>query len=113
MRAENSEGNSSYSGDLATSTLADTPDPTTVSANAGSNVSVESGGSVGIGGIDTITNPVGTTTYAWARQSGTGGSLSSTTVASPTFNAPTVTADRDIVWRKTVTNNGVSAIPTM
>ena len=84
------------------------PDTTTVTANAGSNVSVESGGSVGIGGTDTITNGSGTTTYAWTRQSGAGGTLSSTSVASPTFNAPTVTSDRDIVWRKTVMNNGVS-----
>ena len=58
-------------GDLATSTLAGTG--TTVSANAGSDVSVESDGSVGIGGVDTITNPVGTTTYLWSRQSGTAG----------------------------------------
>ena len=107
VRGENSVGNSAYSGDLATSTLAGTPD-TTVDANAGSDVSVESDGSVQIGGTDTITNPVGTTTYLWSRQSGTGGSLSSTTIASPTFNAPTVTSDRDIVWRKMVTNNGVS-----
>ena len=70
----------------------DDPDTTTVTARAGSNVSVQSGGSVGIGGTDTITNPVGSTTIAWTRQSGTGGSLSSTSVASPTFNAPTVTS---------------------
>ena len=107
VRGENSEGDSAYSGDLATSTLAGTPD-TTVTANAGSDVSVESGGSVQIGGTDTITNGVGTTTYLWSRQSGTGGSLSSTTAQQPTFNAPTVTSDRDIVWRKTTTNNGVS-----
>ena len=38
------------------------------------------------------------------------GSLSSTTIASPTFNAPTTTGYIDLitVWRKTVTNNGVS-----
>ena len=108
VRGENSEGDSFYSDDLATSTLA--PDPTTVDANAGSDVSVESGGSVGIGGTDTITNPVGTTTYAWARVPGTGagGSLSSSTISQPTFNAPTVTSERNIAWRKTTTNNGVS-----
>ena len=92
-----------------------TPDPpppppgtTTVSANAGSNVSVQSGGSTQIGGVDTVQNGEGATTIAWSRVSGVGGSLSSTTVASPTFNAPTVTSDRAIVWRKTVMNNGVS-----
>ena len=88
----------------------DPPDPTetTVTANAGSNRNVESGGSVQIGGTDTITNGVGSTTISWSRVSGVGGSLSSTSVASPTFNAPTVTSDRDIIWRKTTTNNGVS-----
>ena len=107
VRAENSAGNSAYSEDRATSTLASTP-VTTVSANAGSDVSVESGGSIGVGGSDTVQNGQGSTTIAWTRVSGTGGSLSSTTIASPTFNAPTVTSDRDIVWRKTTTNNGVS-----
>ena len=110
VRAENSVGNSAYSGNLATSTTASgvVSSGTAVVANAGSNVSVRSGGSVSIGGSDTITNPSGTTTYRWVRQSGTGGRLSSTTVASPTFTAPTVTSGRNIVWRKTTTNNGVS-----
>ena len=89
-----------------------TPPPpsatTTVSANAGPNVSVESGGSTQIGGADSITNGSGSTTYRWARRSGTGGSLSSTTIAQPTFTAPTVSSNRSIIWRKTTTNNGVS-----
>ena len=84
------------------------PTTTTVSANAGADKTVASGGSVGIGGADTVNNGSGATSIAWTRMRGTGGSLSSTTAASPTFNAPTVTADRTIVWRKTVTNNGVS-----
>ena len=110
VRAENSVGNSAYSGNLATSTTASgvVSSGTAVVANAGSDVSVRSGGNVSIGGSDTITNPSGTTTYRWVRQSGTGGRLSSTTVASPTFTAPTVTSGRNIVWRKTTTNNGVS-----
>ena len=113
VRAENSAGNSSYSGNLATSTTGTAPiDPpttsTTVSANAGSNVSVRSGGSVSIGGSDTVTNGRGSTTIAWTKRSGTGSSLSSTSAASPTFNAPTVSSQRTIIWRKTVTNNGVS-----
>ena len=87
-----------------------TPPPpgTTVTANAGSNQNVESGGSVQIGGSDTIQNGQGSTTIVWSRVSGTGGSLSSSSIASPTFNAPTVTSNRTIVWRKTVTNNGVT-----
>ena len=81
---------------------------TTVAANAGSDVSVESGGSTQIGGADTIADPSGSTTYGWVRRSGAGGSLSSTTIAQPTFTAPTVSSNRNIVWRKTTTNNGVS-----
>ena len=86
-------------------------DPTVVSANAGTNKTVASGGSVQIGGTDSITNGSGATTYRWVRRSGTGGSLSSTTVARPTFNAPTLSfgdPTRTIVFRKTTTNNGVS-----
>ena len=110
VRAENSAGNSVYSGDLATSTSDSDPvtPSTTVTANAGSDKSIQSGGSIEIGGVDTVTNKVGSTTYLWAQQSGTGGSLSSTTTASPTFTAPTVTSDQTQVWRKTTTNNGVS-----
>ena len=81
---------------------------TSVTANAGSNVSVESGGTADIGGSDSITNPSGSTTYSWTKRSGTGGSLSSSTVASPTFTAPTVSSNRTIVYRKTTTNNNVS-----
>ena len=81
---------------------------TTVTADAGPDVSVESEGSTQIGDLDTITNPSGPTTYRWTRRSGTGGSLSSTTASQPTFTAPTVSSDRTIVWRKTTTNNGVS-----
>ena len=84
------------------------PVSTTVSANAGSNVSVRSGDDVTIGGVDTVANPSGSTTYSWVKRSGTGGSLSSSTVQKPTFTAPTVSSNRTIVYRKTTTNNGVS-----
>ena len=96
-------------------TIPDTivPDPsvpgTRVTANAGPDVSVESGGTAQIGGTDTITNSIGSTTYIWTRRSGTGGRLSSgSTTSQPTFTAPTVSSNRNIVWRKTTTNNGVS-----
>ena len=109
VRADNDAGSSDYSGNLATVTSGTAPPPpTTVSANAGSNVSVGSGGSVSIGGSDTVTNGRGSTTISWTKRSGTGSSLSSTSAASPTFTAPTVSSQRTIIWRKTVTNNGVS-----
>ena len=84
---------------------------TSVTANAGPNRTVASGGTITIGGADTITDGEGDTEIEWSRQSGTGGSLSSTTAASPTFTAPTLAvgaANRVITWRKTVTNNTVS-----
>ena len=81
---------------------------TTVSADAGANQTVDSDGSVTLDGSGSVTNGQGTTSYAWSKVSGTGGSLSSSSIARPTFDAPTVTADSTIVYRLTVTNNGVS-----
>ena len=48
-----------------------------VTADAGSNKSVASAGSVRLDGSATVQNGAGSTTYAWSRVSGTGGSLSS------------------------------------
>ena len=92
------------------------PTPTTtVTANAGSNKTVASGGSTTIGGSDTVENGVGATSIVWSVVSGTtetiGNLLSSTTAESPTFTAPTIApggANLSIVLRKTVTNNGES-----
>ena len=81
---------------------------TSVTANAGSNKTVRSGNSVTIGGTDRISNGVGSTTRSWSRQSGVGGSLSSSSSSSPSFTAPAVSSSRTIVYRKTVTNNGVT-----
>ena len=88
---------------------------TTVTANAGADKTVASGGTTTIGGADTVENGVGANSISWSVVSGTttaiGTLLSSTTAASPTFTAPTLTrggADATIVLRKTVTNNGIS-----
>ena len=116
VRAVTATQNGPSSNTLTLTPAAADPDPTTVTANAGSNKSVASGGSVGLDGSATVQNGVGTTTYSWARVSGTGGSLSSSTSASPTFSAPTLAAgaaNRTIVWRLTVTNNGVSDTDTV
>ena len=84
--------------------------PTAVSANAGADKTVDSGGSVTIGGADSITNGVGATTIRWTlRSGGAGSSLSDDTSANPTFTAPTIAAggaNRQFVYRKTVENNG-------
>ena len=85
--------------------------PTSVVANAGPDKTVESGGTVQIGGTDTVTNGVGPTIFLWQRGAGTGGSLSSTSIARPTFRAPTLNAgaaNRIIRWRKFVINNNAS-----
>ena len=82
---------------------------TTITANAGPDKNVASGGSVGIGGTDTIENGSGATVVSWSRVSGQGGSLDDTSIAEPTFTAPTLARglnDRPIRWRKTVSNNG-------
>ena len=82
---------------------------TTVTANAGPDVSVDAGDTVQIGGADTITQGSGATVISWSRVSGQGGSLDSTTSATPTFTAPTLARglnNRPIRWRKTVSNNG-------
>ena len=92
-----------------------TPNPpattTTVVANAGANRNVASGAQTILGGTDSISNPSGSTTILWERRSGTGGSLSSTSAAAPTFTAPTLArgaSNRAITFRKTVTNNEVT-----
>ena len=93
-----------------------TPASTTVTANAGSNKTVASGGSVVLSGSAVVVNGVGATTYSWSRSSGTGGSLSGSNTAQPTFNAPTLAAgasDVTIVYQLTATNNSVSDSDTV
>ena len=86
-------------------------DPTTIDVSAGGDRTISSGATIDLAGSADIVNPSGPTTYAWTRVSGVGGALSSVSIATPTFVAPSLVAggsDRDIVWRLTVTNNGVS-----
>ena len=84
------------------------PQPTTVNAFAGADVTVESEETATLLGSAAVANGIGATTYAWVRISGAGGSLNNSNIAQPVFTAPDVTADRDIVYRLTATNNGVS-----
>lgn len=82
---------------------------TTVTAKAGEDVAVASGGTVQVGDDDEIANTDGSATViAWTRVSGTGGTLDDATLARPTFTAPTVTEETEIVWRKTVTHGDAS-----
>ena len=93
---------------------------TTVTAAAGADKAVNSGGTVTLDGSAVVVNSVGPTTYLWARVSGVGGAISPATfilltkvsiVAVPTFTAPVLAEGADdvvIVWRLTATDNGVS-----
>ena len=101
VRAQNSVGNSGWVHPGLVS-------PTRVTANAGSDGTVVTGGTIRLGGTDRVINGVGATTILWTHISGTSGVLSSTSVARPTLTAPTVTANETLVYRKRVTNNGVS-----
>ena len=86
--------------------------PTVVAADAGGPYRVVSGETVALFGAATVENASGDTTYAWARKSGSGGRISSTTVQNPTFSAPTLQENdppRTIVYTLTATNNRVTA----
>ncbi|MYC10684.1 MAG: fibronectin type III domain-containing protein, partial [Holophagales bacterium] len=85
---------------------------TTVTANAGADKSVASGGTVQLDGSATVQNGQGATTWAWSRISGSGGSLDDATAQEPTFTAPTLqagAANRQIVYELVATNNGVAS----
>ena len=99
------------SGDRVT-IIVGAPDATIVLAEAGPNRSVDAGGQVILAGSAMITRAHGATTYAWTRISGSGGTLSSSSVAQPRFIAPELDPggdDRKIVFELAVTNNGVIA----
>ena len=82
---------------------------TTVTADAGANRTVASEGSVQLLGSASVVNGVGATVYSWARVSGlTGGALDDDSIAQPTYTAPAITVDDSVIYRLTVTNNGVS-----
>ena len=89
---------------------------TTITVVAGDDRTIGSEEETVLGGVDIIENGQGTTTYLWERVSGTGGSLSFTFIPAPTFTAPALIdrdPDRVIVFRKTVTNNGVTESATV
>lgn len=84
---------------------------TIITAEAGPDAIVQSGGNYAMQGSASILNPSGTTVYAWELASGEGGSLDDAAVAAPSFTAPTLAAGTDpvvLVYRLTVTNNNAS-----
>ncbi|MYD21134.1 MAG: phage minor tail protein L [Holophagales bacterium] len=111
IRAGNGGGNSGYSvaSDAAVATA---PPPTTVVADAGSDKTVASGGTVRLDGSATVANGEGATTYAWRRVCGSGGVLNETDPQRPTYHAPTLQPGSDdltIVYELKATNNGVTS----
>ena len=84
---------------------------TIITAEAGPDAIVQSGGNYAMQGSASILNPSGTTVYAWELASGEGGSLDDAAVAAPSFTAPILAAGADpvvLVYRLTVTNNNAS-----
>ncbi|MYA09819.1 MAG: phage minor tail protein L [Holophagales bacterium] len=111
IRAGNGGGHSGYSG-ASDAAVATAPPPTTVVADAGSDKTVASGGTVRLDGSATVANGEGATTYAWRRVSGSGGVLNETDPQRPTYHAPTLQPGSDdltIVYELRATNNGVTS----
>ena len=78
-------------------------------ADAGSNQSINEGLTVtldGSGSSDPDSDPL---TYSWTQTSGTTVTLSSTTAEKPTFTAPSVTQNTNLVFSLTVNDGTVSS----
>ncbi|MDE2663884.1 MAG: Ig-like domain-containing protein [Gemmatimonadota bacterium] len=81
-------------------------------ANAGSDQTVDERTTVTLSGSGS--DPDGdSVTYAWKQLTGTTATLSSATVASPTFPAPEVTADTDLTFELTVSDGTLSGVDTV
>ena len=79
-----------------------------LTANAGSDKSVVSEGTVTLDGSGTATGSGRNVTYLWTRPSGTGGSLTGETTLTPSFKAPALNpgdADAIHTFTLTVTDN--------
>ena len=74
-------------------------------ANAGADGSVAEGGSASLDGSGSSDADNDTLTYAWTQTSGTSVTLSSATAAKPSFTAPELLANQNLVFSLTV-NDG-------
>ncbi|QSQ15391.1 myxosortase-dependent M36 family metallopeptidase [Myxococcus landrumensis] len=82
-------------------------------ANAGVAATVQSGATVTLNG-SASSDPDGTAvTYQWTQVSGPTVALSSATVAQPTFTAPSVSAERDLVFSLVVSDGAVSSAASL
>ena len=82
-------------------TVTDSPNtPPTV--EAGPDQTVDEGATVTLSGTATDADPEDTLTYSWNQTSGTAVALSGGNTASPTFTAPLVESEADLVFELTV-----------
>jgi chitinase len=79
-------------------------------ADAGSNIVATAGSSVTLDGSGSSDPEGNTITYLWSQLSGTIVTLSDTTAINPTFTAPLLSANEDLVFQLIV-NDGVDASP--
>ena len=95
-----------------TVTITVTPDKDAFTAEAGDNQPVDEGDEVALSGSGTHPEekPL---TYSWRQTSGTTVTLSSTSVAAPTFTAPNLLVTEDLTFELTVSDGILSATDTV
>ena len=84
---------------------------TTATADAGADQEVETGATVTLMGSGSSTTVNPTFTYAWTQTSGTTVTLSDATAQSPTFTAPSLTADPNLEFSLTVHDGNNPSVP--
>ncbi|NTX13749.1 tandem-95 repeat protein [Myxococcus sp. CA056] len=82
-------------------------------ANAGTAASAVSGATVSLNGGASSDPDGATLTYQWTQVSGPAVTLSNATAAQPTFTAPTVTAERDLVFALVVSDGAASSTASL
>lgn len=88
------------------------PDPATVSANAGVDITTQPGNTVSLHGIGS--GATSSETYSWQQLSGVEVlNFSGQTTSNPSFDVPNVNSDTTLVFELTVTDNSVSAKDTV
>ncbi|MCP3166532.1 tandem-95 repeat protein [Myxococcus sp. QH3KD-4-1] len=82
-------------------------------ANAGAAATAQSGTTVTLDGTASSDADGTAVTYAWTQVSGPSVALSDATAAQPSFTAPTVTAERDLVFSLVVSDGAASSTASL
>ena len=106
VRASNAAGDGAWS-DAGTGETAAAAANNAPVADAGDDQTAAEGATVTLDGTGSSDADSDALTYAWSQTSGTAAALSDTTAASPTFTAPELLADEDLVFSLTV-NDGTA-----